>query len=157
MLILVALFLFGANDVADQEKMIITFVIVFLLVLTTISSFVTILIQIWKHVQSSLKSNHWQSNIEVTNLDSFLVENPVDSIQNTETSCRKFVSRVSFSFVKELLSYELFLYSKFQGSTIDSKELHDLDQMSGVLKNLAEVTSVQLKFYLSLSYPLQFT
>lgn len=65
---------------------------------------------------------------------------------------------ISSSFAKEFLSFQLFLYSKFQ-SNQDEFEIPDCvygynaDQISEHIKGFPEVISHQVKFALSLSSP----
>lgn len=152
MLILVALFLFGANGISDQEKMIMTVIIIVLLASTFLLSVATVLSEVWRLVQSSLNPN-----IQITSLTSTLSDDCGDHTSNIQKTFEKFLSGLTSSLARELIAYELSLLQKFHFSG-DLDDEFDFNQMQELLSDCSpEIISKQFKFLFSLSYPLQFS
>lgn len=114
--------------------------------------------EVWKLVKSS--SQNPASNIQIANVTSSLAEDCNDSTVQSDALFRRFLSGLTSTCAKELISYELSLFSEMQMSE-KSKESDDFcrddfKQLLDLLKGIPANISQQLKFSISLSHPFLF-
>lgn len=152
MLILVALFLFGANDISDQEKSIMTVIIMLILALAILLTIFTVGSEYWKRQGAKAFSKVVRSKVEVARvreIDHLDRVEPLDLLSNN-----KFLSRFQSCIAKELLAYEFFLFAKYNESKKSGRDDNgsiDLDELRVWTKGCPETVLNQLKFVTSWS------
>jgi hypothetical protein len=146
LLILVALFLFGANDISDNEKTIMTIMIMLILACTILLNLLTVGAEVLKRraAQTSVRS----SNIEAGNVTQSTGNSRISS--TLVFSSNLFLSKLQSCFAKQLLAFEFCLFAKYEDIEKCGAGI-DLDELRVWTQGHPESIAKQLKFFLSLS------